>query len=148
MNASNSLFLLAAAGGCAVTLQAAFMGLMDRQIGSLESVFITYVSGGIVIAVILLARGGGNLGAWHTVPRYALLSGVLGLIIVGSIGYAVPRIGLATAFTLIIAAQFALGAVVDHFGWFGTEVQPFTLGRLAGIGLLLLGTWLLVRPSA
>ena len=38
---AETLITIAAAGGIAVTLQAQFMGLMDKQIGTLESVFIT-----------------------------------------------------------------------------------------------------------
>ena len=35
---------------------------------------------------------GGNLQSWQNVPTYALTTGVLGLVIVGTIGYVVPRL--------------------------------------------------------
>jgi transporter family-2 protein len=128
-----------------VALQAQFMGLMDKQVGTLESVFITYGVGGLVVSLAMLIVRGGNLAAWHALPWYTLSSGLLGLVIVGSIGYGTARLGLVTAMTVIIAAQFIAGAIVDHFGILGADLRPLTVSRLAGVGLMLLGTWLVVR---
>ncbi len=110
-----------------------------------ESVFITYAGGGVLIALAMLATRGGNLRAWHTVPWYALTAGLLGLLIVGSIGYTVPRLGLATAFTVMVAAQFIMAALVDHFGWLGATVRPLGLPQLASVGVMILGVWLITR---
>ena len=145
MATPSHLILIAAIGGIAVSLQAQFMGLMDQQIGTLESVFITYAGGGVLVGLVMLLSRGGNLAAWHTLPWYTLLSGLLGLIIVGAIGYGTARLGLVTAMTIIIAAQFFTGAVIDHFGLLGADLRPLDVGRLTGVGLMLLGTWLVVR---
>jgi transporter family-2 protein len=139
------LVILAIVGGVAVTLQGQFMGLMDRGIGTRESVFITYASGGMLVALFMLLAGGGNLRAWQGVPWYALTAGVLGLVIVGTIGYTVPRLGLAMAFTIIVAAQFIVAALLDHFGWLGAAVRPLGWSQMAGIGLLIVGVWLMTR---
>ena len=139
------LIIIAAVGGIAVTLQAQFMGLMDKRIGTLESMFITYASGGLLIGLAMLANRGRNLAAWGSVPWYALTAGLLGLIIVGTIGYSTPRLGLVTAFTIIVASQFIVGALLDHFGILGADFRPLDLTRLAGIGVMLLGVWLIIR---
>jgi bacterial/archaeal transporter family-2 protein len=140
-----SLIVIAAIGGIAVTLQAQFMGLMDKQIGTLESVFITYGGGGLLIGLAMLLSRGANLAAWQGVPWYALSAGALGLVIVGTIGYGTARLGLVTALTIIVAAQFITGAVIDHFGVLGAELRPLNLTRLCGIALLLLGTGMVLR---
>ena len=145
MSTSLSLIIIAAVGGIAVTMQAQFMGLMDKQIGTLESVFITYGGGGLLVGLAMLLIRGGNLSAWQGVPWYALTSGALGLVIVGSIGYGTSRLGLVTAMTVIIAAQFIAGAVIDHFGVLGADLRPLNLARISGVGLMLVGTWLVVR---
>ncbi|MGD9055677.1 MAG: DMT family transporter [Desulfobacterales bacterium] len=143
----STLFLIGIAvmAGVAVTLQAQFMGLMDRALGTLTSVFITYAGGGLVITLLLAALRGGNLKNWQSVPWYAYGAGFLGLIIVGSIGYVVPRLGVAKGFTLIIASQFLIAALIDHFGFFGATVRPMELTRLLGLCSMLLGVWLVVR---
>ena len=139
------LIILAAIGGVAVTIQGQFMGLIDKNIGTLESVFITYSSGGILVAVAMILSRGGNLKAVQTVPWYALSSGLVGLVIVGTISYTIPRLGLSKAFTIIVASQFLVAALLDHFGLLGAVVRPMDLSRLAGMALLVVGVWLIVR---
>jgi len=92
LNTLIPLIIIAAIGGIAVNLQAQFMGLMDKQIGTLESVFITYGGGGLLIGLIMVLSRGGNLAGWQGVPWYALSSGALGLVIVGTIGYGPARL--------------------------------------------------------
>ncbi len=139
------LFAIAVFGGVAVAFQAHFMGLMDESIGTLESVFITYFSGGLINAAIMLIQRGGNLSAWQQAPWYAFSSGILGLVIVGTIGFCAPRMGLVAAFTVMISAQFCTAALLDHFGLMGAAVRPLDMTRLAGIGIVLFGIWLTLR---
>lgn len=136
---------IAVMAGVAVTLQAQFMGLLDRSLGTLTGVFITYAGGGLVITLLLAALRGGNLKNWQSVPWYAYSAGVLGLIIVGSIGYVVPRLGVAKGFTLIVASQFLIAALIDHFGFLGATVRPMDMTRSLGLCFMLLGVWLVVK---
>jgi transporter family-2 protein len=139
------LITIAVIAGFAMTTQAQLMGHLDRSIGTIESVFLTYGIGAAVIGVIMLALRGGNLAAWQQAPWYAHTAGLLGLVIVGSIGYATPRLGLALTLTIAVAAQFAIAAVIHHFGWLGADQQPMDLSRLGGMAAILLGVWLMVR---
>ncbi len=139
------LILLALLGGIAVTLQGQFMGIMDTSIGTRESVFITYAGGGLVITLVMLFLRGGNLRAAASAPWYALTAGLLGLISVGTIGFTVPRLGLTSALTLVVAGQFLASALIDHFGWFGAAAQPVSVTRLLGLGVIVLGVWLVTR---
>jgi transporter family-2 protein len=139
------LILLALLGGAAVTMQGQFMGVMDSAIGTRESVFITYASGGLIVTLVILFLRGGNLRAAVTVPWYAFSAGLLGLLIVGTIGFTVPRLGLTSALTLVIAGQFLASILIEKFGWFGSAARPLEWPRLIGILLLLLGVWLTTR---
>ncbi len=139
------LVIVAVICGIAVVLQSQFVGMMDQGIGSLESVFITYGSGAVLISMIMLTVRGGNLSAWQNVPWYALTTGALGLVIIGTLSYSVPRLGLVAAFTIIVATQFVGGALIDHFSLLGAAERPLDLSRLAGIGVLLVGVWLIIR---
>ena len=145
MGSSAILIVVAVIGGISVALQAQMMGLLDKSIGTLEGVFVTYAGGGLLIALILIFMRGGNLGAWLSVPWYAYSSGALGLIIVGAIGYSAPRLGLVATFTIIVSAQFIVAALVDHFGVLGAVTRPLDLSRMLGIALLLAGIWLTMR---
>ena len=52
---------------------------------------------------------------------------------------------MTAAFTILVACQFIVAALLDHFGLFGAAVRPLDLSRLLGIGILILGVWLIMR---
>ncbi|GAB4311490.1 MAG: DMT family transporter [Candidatus Bipolaricaulota bacterium] len=137
--------LVAVLGGVAIAFQSLFSGVIGSKVGVFESVFIVHAGGLLLAAAIMAFLRGGNLGAWHTVPWYTLTAGFLGVAIVGTISYTVPRIGLASTLTVAIAAQLAIGALLDHFGLLGAMQRTFDLPRIAGLVALALGTWLVVR---
>ncbi len=137
--------LVAILCGIAAVVQAQFNGIMQEGMGTLESVFITYGFGGFLILLIMLFRRGGNLQAFGQLPPYVTLAAVCGLIIIGSISYAVPRIGLVTTFTIVVATQFILGAIFDHYGVMGAEVRLMTAQKLIGMGVVMGGVWLIMR---
>lgn len=137
--------IVAILGGIASGLQAPFAGIMGQKVGDVGSVFFTYAVGALAISIIALFMGGGSIGEWRSVPPYAFLSGLMGLVIVGSLSYTVPRLGAATAITVFVLSWLTFSVMVDHFGWFGVEARPIDLSRVAGLGALLLGTWLVVR---
>ncbi|MEJ2157342.1 MAG: DMT family transporter [Desulfobacteraceae bacterium] len=145
MNSTVWVILVAAIGGAAISIQAQMLSLIDRGLGTLESVFITYSGGALLIGLAMLVSGGGKLGAISTVPWYSLLSGAVGLIIVGTIGYSAQRLGLVAAFTIIVASQFMTGVLIDQFGLLGAHMHPINISRLAGIVLTLSGVWLILR---
>jgi transporter family-2 protein len=139
------VIIIAVIGGIAIALQAHLMGLLDKGVGTLETVFITYGSGGLMIGLAMLLARGGNLSAVAGMPWYTLTVGVLGLIIVGAISFATPRLGLVTALTILVASQFIVGAMMDHFGLLGAEVRQLDISRLGGVVIMLVGVWLVVR---
>ncbi|MEM7348413.1 MAG: DMT family transporter [Chloroflexota bacterium] len=133
-------------GGIASGLQAIFAGLISQRIGELESVFFTYVGGGVLATVLIFAlKGGGNIGAWRTVPWYAFLTAPLGLVIIGSLSYAVPRLGAAATTVVFVTAWLIFTAIFDHFGWLGLSQRSLDLPRIMGVVIMLLGTWLVTR---
>ena len=148
MNSTAVLVGIALIGGMAVTLQSQFMGQMDRNIGTVESVFITYGIGAVVIGLIMLVLKGGALPTAITaVPTYTFLAGILGLIIVASIGYTVPRLGVTTALTLVLVGQYFLAALIDNNGWFGTPIREIGVKQIAGLLVILAGTYLVVSET-
>lgn len=141
------LIIIAVIGGFAVSVQGQLMGLMDKDMGTKESVFLTYALGGLIMFIyLLLSSSSFSFKALGTsVPWYVLSSGVLGLIIVSAISYTIPRLGLATAFTIVIAAQFLITALIEHFGWLGAASTPIQWSRLLGFGSIILGVWLVAK---
>jgi transporter family-2 protein len=132
--------------GMAIATQTLFAGVLGHHVGVMESVFIIHLGGLVAAGAYLLILGGGNLGAWKAAPWYVLLfGGLLGVVIVGGYAFVIPKIGLAPAITLAVSSQLILSALLSHYGILGAIQQPLTMSRIAGILVLLLGTWLIVR---
>jgi uncharacterized membrane protein YdcZ (DUF606 family) len=68
----------------------------------------------------------------------------MGLVVVASLGVTVANLGLGAGLTLFTGATLVLGAVIEHFGWFG-DGRSLDLIRVLGIALVIAGTWLVVR---
>jgi transporter family-2 protein len=137
--------LFGLAGGVSVGLQGPLASLMSERIGTMGSVFIIHLGGTLLSGLFLLVIGPGQLGAWRSVPWYALGAGSLGLVVLSAVSYTIPRLGVASTVTLIVAAQLIVGALLDHFGLLGTSVRPMDLTRVLGMFILFLGTWLVTR---
>jgi len=137
--------MIAAGGGAAISFQSLFSGVIGEKLGIIESVFIVHLGGLVLASALLLLIGGGSIASWRGVPWYALCAGLLGVAIVASISYAVPRLGLATTLTVTIASQLIIGAIIDHFGLLGATQHPLDLSRVIGILILFVGTWLVIR---
>ena len=131
--------------GVAVAIQAQFTGTMQRQVGTLESTFITYFSGGLIIALVTLAFRGANLEAARGLPWYVWSAGLLGLVIIFTLSLSVGQIGLVPALVIITVSQFVVGAIINHFGMLGATVNPIDLSKLVGLALLGAGTFLVLR---
>jgi transporter family-2 protein len=74
-----------------------------------------------------------------------LSAGFVGVALFLSVAHTVPRIGAAAAITLVIVGQLLTGMILDHFGVFGLAVRTVDAGRAAGLLLVILGGYLLVR---
>ena len=132
-------------GGMAVGLQAPMSSIISQRLGVLESIFIIHFGGALVVLLPLLYFGGGKLGNWRTVPWYALCAGAFGLVVIFSMSYMIPRIGVATALIILLAGQIFIGSILDHFGLLGAAVRPLDLTRVLGLGVVLAGVWLAMK---
>ncbi|HEY0144099.1 MAG TPA: DMT family transporter [Thermoanaerobaculia bacterium] len=139
------LFLIASVAGVAVALQGQVMGAMNRSAGSALAVFVTYGSGGVISAVIWMMRRSPGTTPLTGVPWYGWTAGALGLLIVGGIGFATPRLGLSKTLVITVAAQLGAALAIESFGLFGTVPSSVTLIKVLGVVMTAAGVWLVVR---
>jgi transporter family-2 protein len=132
-------------GGIAVGIQSPLASLISQRLGLLESIFIVHLGGALCVAIPLILIGGGQLVAWRRVPWYALGAGALGLVVIGAVSAAIPRVGASATIILIVAGQLVVGVLIDQFGLFNTLIRPLDLLRVVGLALVLLGAWLVIR---
>jgi len=137
--------ILALAAGMAVSIQAGVNGGLGRRVGVLEGSFVSFLIGTIVLFLVQLFFGKGELLAMFAVPKWQLTGGILGAFYVFVMVLIVPKIGVANSLMAVIAGQLVMSSIVDHFGLFGGQRIPFDLTRLAAMGLLFLALWLFFR---
>lgn len=138
---------LAVAAGLAGSVQVAFMSRLGERIGVLEALgFSATVTAVLAVAILALFHRslGGFARALHQ-PWWMLLGGVAGLLIVFTITFAGPRIGVAATVGILIAGQLAMGAAIDRWGLFGSERISLHWPRLLGIALLAAGAALSLK---
>jgi transporter family-2 protein len=139
---SFAVIVIAILAGIAVALQGQFMALTNRAAGTVTAVFITYGVGAAIAAVAWFITRAPRSGS---IPAYAWLAGPLGLVIVGGISFAAPRLGLGRTLVITIAAQLAAALLIDQFGFFGAVQRGFDVPRAIGFALTVTGVWLIVR---
>jgi bacterial/archaeal transporter family-2 protein len=138
---------LAVAAGIAGSVQVALMSRLGERIGVLEALaFSATLTAALAVLILLLARHSlaGFARAVHQ-PWWMLLGGVMGLLIVFTVTYAGPRIGVAATVGILIAGQLVMGAAIDRWGLFGSERIALHWPRLVGIALLAAGAALSLR---
>jgi transporter family-2 protein len=138
---------LAVAAGLAGSIQVALMSRLGERIGVLQALaFSTLLTALLAFAILLLARrsAAGYERALHQ-PWWMLLGGVMGLLIVFTVTYSGPRIGVAATVGILIAGQLVMGAAIDRWGLFGSERIALHWPRVLGIVLLAVGAALSLR---
>jgi len=139
------IILIGLAGGIAVGLQSPLSSMISQRLGVMESVFIIHLGGALAALIPLLIYGGGKLGNWRTVPWYALCAGAFGLVVIFSMSYMIPRVGIATSLIILLSGQLLIGTVLDYFGLLGAVQRPIELMRIVGLAVVFLGVWLSVK---
>ena len=70
---------LALIAGMAVVVQGQINGGLGRKIGVIEGAFFSFALGTLVLLLILIFLGNGQISAINTVPKWQLLGGILGV---------------------------------------------------------------------
>lgn len=139
--------LLTALTGGLVALQAPINSVLGRAIGTWQAAFVSFAIGTVALAMIAaLATGGlSQIAGIRHVSVIYLTGGLLGAAYITSVLVTVRTLGLGGVTAATIAGQLAISVVVDHFGLLGVAKQPISAAKVAGVVLLSIGTYLVVR---
>ncbi len=145
---SPSLFalLIALASGLAVGVQSSLNSAAGRSSGAiLTGLLVNFFAGlaaGLILIVIYSRQDRAAFGGLQPATLGIMIAaGLLGIGIISGIAFSLPRVGVAAGLAAIIAGQMLVGLIVDSVGLAGAQPIPLTWMRLAGLGLLALGTW-------
>jgi bacterial/archaeal transporter family-2 protein len=145
MDRGMAVVVTAAVGGL-IALQPAINAGLARATGSLAAALVSFMVGTILLAVIVtLAGDAGGLGSTFDVRWYYLIGGLLGAAYVTVALITVKTVGAGGVAAATITGQLTASVVIDRMGVLGLETVPLTATRMAGVALLLAGTYLVVR---
>lgn len=140
-----SMIAVVLAGG-ATALQAPTNAKMMTAVGSpVNAAFVSFAVGTAALGILaVLLQTKPDMAAARNLPWYAWVGGLYGAVFVVAAAWGVPRLGVALTITLMVAGQLLIGLILDQVGAFGAPQHPISLGRLAGVALVIGGV-LMVR---
>lgn len=140
-----AVLIMGVVGGL-VALQAPMNSSLGKATGSLGAAVFNFLLGTLLLGAILVLSGkAGGLGSAGEVSWYYLLGGLFGAAYVLSSLMLVDEIGAGGIAAATITGQLTLSVVIDRLGILGLDEVPITPDRVVGVGLLLVGTFLIVR---
>ena len=146
MNGTFIAMILLLLAGALTAIQGPSNARLSMGMGSvINGAFFSFIIGTMalgIIAMVLHVKPEGQ--AVRSIPWWGWIGGLYGCLFVTSIAWGIPKLGVATTMTLVVAGQLILGVLLDHYGALGTPTQPISWARLGGI-VLIIGGALLVR---
>lgn len=138
--------LFMALTGALIAMQPAINAGLGKATGSLPAALVSFAVGTLLLAAIVVLSGkAGGLSSTFDVSWYYLLGGVLGAAYVFAALSTVGSIGAGGVAAATITGQLTMSVLIDRLGILGLEQTPITAPRIVGVGLLLAGTFLIVR---
>lgn len=145
MDRGLAVVLTAIVGGI-LALQAPINAGLGRVTGNIAAALVSFTVGTIVLVLVVAVSGeAGGLGSTFDIRWYYLLGGLLGAVYVTTALVTVRSIGAGGVAAATVTGQLTTAVVIDRLGVLGLEPTPLSPARLLGVGLLLLGTFLIVR---
>ncbi|WP_236209554.1 DMT family transporter [Pseudomonas tohonis] len=133
--------------GAFLPLQAGINGLLSRQVSSVMSAaLISFLVGTVALfAVATVQRELPSFAALKGLTWWHWSGGLLGAVFIATAAFAGPRIGAMLFMALVLAGQLSMALVLDHYGWVGYREAPISLGKIAGMVLIIGGVWMIRR---
>jgi len=128
--------------GAIIAVQALINARLGQALGNgMHAVVVSFVIGtvGAVVYCLVVGNAVASVEAVRSGPWWMWTGGLLGVAFVWSTIFAVPKIGVSVLFPLVVAGQMTAAIVLEHFGLFGSSVQPVSWARVGGVLLVVLG---------
>ncbi len=133
-------FLIAMISGALMSIQGVWNTNVTKQTNIWVATGFVQVTAFLVCVLMWLFSGRPQfVGLWQTQPKYSLLGGVIGAFITFTVIKAVSAMGVAGAEVTIVVTQVAVAYLIELFGLFGGNKTSFSLVKLGGLALAVVG---------
>lgn len=133
-------FLIALISGALMSVQ----GVFNTQVTKASSIwtanaFVQFTALLVCLGAWLMTDRSALTQVFNVQPKYMLLGGAIGAFITYTVIKSMDALGPAKAVMLIVVSQIAVAYVIELFGWFGVEKQPFEWRKIIGMAAAVAG---------
>lgn len=119
-------------------------GVFNTQVTKSSSIwtasaFVQLTALAVCLGAWLCTDRSNLLDVFQVQPKYMLLGGAIGAFITYTVIKSMDMLGPAKAVMLIVVAQLAVAYVIELFGWFSVEKQPWEWRKAMGMALAVAG---------
>ena len=133
-------FLIALLSGALMSVQGVFNTKVTETTGMwVSNAWVQLTAFLVCILGWFIAGRDDILSIGKVEPRYLLLGGVIGAGITLTVIKSVDALGPAKAALLIVIAQLFVAYLIELFGLFGVDKEPFSWRKIGGLVLALIG---------
>lgn len=139
-------FFIAMLSGALMSVQGVFNTKLTESTSLwVANAFVQFTAFLLCIAAWLVTDRSSMRSLFNVEPKYFLLGGVMGAFITLTVIKSMDSLGTAKAVMLIVIAQLIVAYLIELFGLFGVEKQPFVwrkaIGALVAIAGFIVFKW-------
>jgi transporter family-2 protein len=128
--------------GALLPIQAGLNARLGKSLDSpvFASMF-SFIVGALAVAIYLpFTRETISWSGLRSASLYSWIGGGLtGAFFITATMLALPKIGMALTFSLVVAGQMIIAVFLDHFGILVAQQHPVNIWRLLGILIIIIG---------
>ena len=133
-------FFIALLSGALMSVQGVFNTQVTKTTGMWVSNGWVQLTAFAVCVVAWFVTGRDSIAALSKVePKYVLLGGVIGAGITWTVIKSIEMLGPAKSALLIVDAQLLVSYLIELFGLFGMDKEPFIWRKIIGLGIAVAG---------
>ncbi|MER3116557.1 DMT family transporter [Bacillus subtilis] len=141
------MILFTLIGGVTLSAQSSINGTFSRKAGTIETTFLTFLTGIMFLTIFILFFGSGNVLGLLEAPKWQLSAAFLGTAYLLLTVVAVPRIGVIATNIAAIAGQLVIGVMIDHFGWFNSLVIELDIKRVFALLFMIISLYFIYKGN-
>ena len=133
-------FLIALLSGALMSVQGVFNTQVTKSSSIwVASAFVQFTALLVCLGAWLITDRSSLMAVFQVTPKYMLLGGVIGAFITYTVIQSMNSLGPAKAVMLIVVSQLAVAYLIELFGLFGTEKQPWEWRKAIGMAVAIAG---------
>ncbi len=133
-------FWIAILSGALMSVQGVFNTQVTKQSGIwVANAFVQLTALLVCLAFWLIGDRSSFATLFKVEPKYMLLGGAIGAFITYTVIKSMEQLGPARSAMFILISQLTVAYVIELFGLFGVQKQPFDMKKLLGMGAMIAG---------